>query len=237
MVKLSELMEVSHLSALLDMNLGIYGAGGFGKEVYDVACRQNLHNKIWSTIFFIDDFKINGSDCYLSKVFTSSHVINNFKKDDLEVVIATGEPVVRIKLKEKLLTNGVKLGRVIDPSAIISPTAKLGAGVIITSDCIVASSAIIGDNVAINVKSIIGHDIILADDVVLSSMVNIGGTCKIGPGTYLGMGCLIKEGLEIGEEVIIGMGSVVHHDIPSRMIALGNPARPMRENIDKKVFK
>ena len=67
------------------------------------------------------------------------------------------------------------------------------------------------------------------------SAINLA--CKIGAGTYLGMGCLIKEGLEIGEEVIIGMSSVVHHNIPKGMIALGNPARPMRENLDKKVFK
>ncbi len=219
------------------MNLGIYGAGGFGKEVYDVACRQNALNRCWDEIFFIDDYRENGSDCYLSKAFTLSHVLKTFTKDNFEIVIAIGEPAVRINLKNKLLENGIKLGIVVDPSAIISPTAKLGAGVIVTSDCIIASSVIIGENVAINVKSIVGHDIVLDNDVVLSSMVNIGGACKIGTGTYLGMGCLIKEGLEIGEEVIVGMGSVVHHNIPSRMIALGNPARPMRENIEKKVFK
>jgi acetyltransferase-like isoleucine patch superfamily enzyme len=33
------------------------------------------------------------------------------------------------------------------------------------------------------------------------------------------------------------MGSVVYNDIPDQMIALGNPARPMRRNDDKKVFK
>jgi sugar O-acyltransferase (sialic acid O-acetyltransferase NeuD family) len=219
------------------MNLGIYGAGGFGKEVYDVACRQNEIHKSWERIFFIDDFRKNGSDCYLSKAFTLQYVSETFTKDNLEVVIAIGEPSVRIKLKNKLIENGIKLGTVIDPSAIISPSAKLGVGAIVTSDCIIASSAIVGKNVAINVKSVVGHDIVLADDVVLSSMVNIGGACKIGTGTYLGMGCFIKEGLEIGDEVIVGMGSVVHHNIPSGMIALGNPARPMRENIDKKVFK
>jgi sugar O-acyltransferase (sialic acid O-acetyltransferase NeuD family) len=219
------------------MNLGIYCAGGFGKEVYDVALRQNEISKSWEHIFFIDDFRENGSDCYLSKVFTLSHILETYTKDNLEVVIATGEPAVRIKLKNKLIENGINLGTVIDPSAIISPTAKLGKGVIITSDCIIASSAIVGDNVAINVKSIVGHDIVLSNDVVLSSMVNIGGACKIGTGTYLGMGCFIKEGLEIGNDVIVGMGSVVYHNIPSGMIAIGNPARPMRENIDKKVFK
>ena len=219
------------------MQLGIYGTGGFGKEVYDVACRQNEKSKKWVKIFFIDDFKENNTLFYLSNIFSLSHVINNKSFDNVEVVIAIGEPTVRIRIKEKLKQNGIKLGKVIDPSAIISPTAILGSGIIVPSDCIIASSAIIGENVAINVKSIVGHDIILSNDVVVSSMVNIGGACKIGAGTYLGMGCLIKEGLEVGEEVIIGMGSVVHNNIPNRMIALGNPARPMKENIEKKVFK
>ncbi len=219
------------------MNLGIYGTGGFGKEIYDVACRENQKNNNWQKIFFIDDFKVSNSSCYLSTVYTLSDVLDSFSKDDFEIVIAIGEPIVRIKIKEKLKNHKIKLGNVIDPSAIISPTAKLGEGTIITSDCIIASSVIIGENVAINVKSIIGHDIKIANDVVISSMVNIGGACKIGAGTYLGMGSLIKEGIEIGDEVIIGMGSAVHHNIPNRMIALGNPARPMRENIDKKVFK
>ncbi len=219
------------------MHLGIYGTGGFGKEIYDVAVRQNEKSQKWESIFFIDDFKVNDSLCYLSKVYILSHVLDLYSIDDFEVVIAIGEPIVRIKIKEKLNQNNIKLGKVIDPSAIISPTATLCDGVIVTSDCIIASSAYVGENVAINVKSIVGHDIIVYNDVVISSMVNIGGACKIGAGTYLGMGSLIKEGLEIGEEVIIGMGSAVHHNIPNGMIALGNPARPMRENLDKKVFK
>jgi len=219
------------------MHLGIYGTGGFGKEIFDIASRENANIKKWESIFFIDDFKENDTLFYLSKVYTLPNAIAIYSEENLEVVIAIGEPIVRIKIKEKLKHNNIKLGKVIDPSAIISPTAKLGAGVIVTSDCIIASSAIVGENVAINVKSIVGHDIVLANDVVLSSMVNIGGACKIGTGTYLGMGCFIKEGLEIGDEVIVGMGSVVHHNIPSGVIALGNPARPMKKNIDKKVFK
>ena len=68
-------------------------------------------------------------------------------------------------------------------------------------------------------------------------MVNIGGKCRIGKRSYIGMGTLIKEGVTIGDDVIVGMGSVVYSDIPDNMIALGNPARPMRPNTDKKVFK
>ena len=38
------------------MNLGIYGTGGLGKEIFDVACRENANIKKWESIFFIDDF-------------------------------------------------------------------------------------------------------------------------------------------------------------------------------------
>jgi acetyltransferase-like isoleucine patch superfamily enzyme len=51
------------------------------------------------------------------------------------------------------------------------------------------------------------------------------------------MGALIKEKLRIGRASIIGMGSVVHSDVPEEVIALGNPARVVRRNEDKKVFK
>jgi sugar O-acyltransferase (sialic acid O-acetyltransferase NeuD family) len=222
------------------MNLGIYCAGGFGKEIYDVALRDNEKNRKWDNIFFIDDdsksFKDN-SVCYLGKVYSLETVKTIFSLNNVEIVIASGEPAIRRKIYENTKILGFKFANVIDPSAIISSTAKLGEGVIITSNCIIASSAVIGNNVAINVKSIVGHDIKISNNVVLSSMVNIGGSCKIGESTYLGMGCLIKEGLKIGDQVIIGMGSVVHNDISSEMIALGNPARPMRRNVDKKVFK
>jgi acetyltransferase-like isoleucine patch superfamily enzyme len=85
--------------------------------------------------------------------------------------------------------------------------------------------------------SIVGHDVEIGENSVISSMVNIGGACKIGKNCYIGMGALIKESVVIGDNAIIGMGSVVYSDIQSDVIALGNPARPMRPNTDKKVFK
>lgn len=51
------------------------------------------------------------------------------------------------------------------------------------------------------------------------------------------MNAQIKDGLLIGKDAIIGMGAVVHHNIESDVIALGNPARPMRRNTEKRVFK
>jgi len=91
--------------------------------------------------------------------------------------------------------------------------------------------------VALNVQAIIGHDIVIGEHSVISSMVNVGGACRVGARSYVGMGVQLIQGLKLGADVIVGMGSVVFANIPDEMIALGNPARPMRKNVDKRVFK
>ena len=45
------------------------------------------------------------------------------------------------------------------------------------------------------------------------------------------------QGISIGNDTIVGMASVVHRDIPDNVIALGNPARPMKNNDDHRVFR
>lgn len=219
------------------MKMFIYCAGGFGKEVYDVARRANQVHRKWDAVYFIDDYATSGGDFYGTKVFRPDAVREQFDPADVEVVIANGEPLYRKRIYDKLISNQFRLGAIIDNTSLISDTCVLAEGVVITPFCSVSSLATIGINVAVNTMSIVGHDVQLGDHCVISSMVNIGGACKIGDGSYLGMGAQIKEGVTIGRDVIIGMGSVVHNDIPDGMIALGNPARPMRANVDKLVFK
>jgi acetyltransferase-like isoleucine patch superfamily enzyme len=46
---------------------------------------------------------------------------------------------------------------------------------------------------------------------------------------FIGMNCLILKGVTIGQGSVIGAGSVVTKDIPNGVIAVGNPARVIRE--------
>lgn len=52
----------------------------------------------------------------------------------------------------------------------------------------------------------------------------------IGRNCWLGAGVIVLPGVTIGDNVVIGAGSVVTKDIPSGVIALGNPCRILREN-------
>lgn len=52
---------------------------------------------------------------------------------------------------------------------------------------------------------------------------------RIGNNCWLGAGVIVMPGVTIGDNCVIGAGSVVTKDIPSNVIAVGNPCRILRE--------
>lgn len=50
----------------------------------------------------------------------------------------------------------------------------------------------------------------------------------IGCNVWIGGSVTILPGVTIGSDSIIGAGSVVTHDIPAGVVAVGNPCRPVR---------
>lgn len=52
---------------------------------------------------------------------------------------------------------------------------------------------------------------------------------RIGKNCWIGAGAVIVPGVTIGDNVVIGAGSVVTKDIPSNVVAVGNPCRVLRE--------
>lgn len=55
------------------------------------------------------------------------------------------------------------------------------------------------------------------------------GHVTIGPDCWIGMGVSILPGVRIGEGCVVGAGSVVAKDLPDFSIAVGNPARVIRD--------
>jgi maltose O-acetyltransferase len=51
----------------------------------------------------------------------------------------------------------------------------------------------------------------------------------IGPNVFVGMSVKILKGVTIGADSVIGAGAVVASSIPAGVIAVGNPARVVRE--------
>ena len=59
----------------------------------------------------------------------------------------------------------------------------------------------------------------------------------VGDNVWFGGNVIVLPGVTIGDNVVIGAGSVVNKDIPSNVIAVGNPCHPIREITEKDIAK
>lgn len=87
----------------------------------------------------------------------------------------------------------------------------------------VGDHTMIGPNVTLATA---GHPILpsLREEVYQFNLpVRIGRNC------WLGAGVIVLPGVTIGDDTVVGAGSVVTRDLPSGVVAAGNPCRVLRE--------
>ncbi len=106
----------------------------------------------------------------------------------------------------------------------------LGAKVFFNFNCVVLDVApvTIGDNVLFGPSVQIytaTHPISAAER---RKWLELAKPITIGSDVWVGGGAIICPGVTIGERSVIGAGSVITRDIPSDVIASGNPARIIR---------
>lgn len=216
------------------MILGVYGASGLGREVLELARIINRTNLFWDDFIFIDDADIsesvNGYDVYKYEQAKEKYGSN------LEVVIGIGEPVIREKIFNKVRGDDISIPSLVHPDIHVPETTSIGEGVVIQYGCFISCNVTIEDNVFIQPQCNIGHDDVLKEGCMLAGFSNIGGIVSIGRYAYVGLSSAIKQTVSIGDYAIVGMGAIVHKDVPDEMIAMGNPARVMARNENKKVF-
>jgi Acetyltransferase (isoleucine patch superfamily) len=88
---------------------------------------------------------------------------------------------------------------------------------------------------------VIGNNVMIAPNVVLATAghpvapelrdkgYQFSLPITIEDGVWLGANVTVLPGITIGENSVIGAGSVVTHDIPKNVVAVGNPCRVLRE--------
>ena len=55
---------------------------------------------------------------------------------------------------------------------------------------------------------------------------------KVGNNVWFGGNVCVLPGVTIGDNVVIGAGSVVNKDIPSNVVAVGNPCKVVKEILE-----
>lgn len=201
----------------------IIGAGGYAKSVLD-----SIDANKYMFVGFIDD-RLDKSE-HLGYPVLAHNINDIINREDYIYFIAIGDNKNRKNWFNRLKENNLRLINVIDKSAIVSKMAKLGEGCFVGKMAIINSCAIIGDDTIINTKSLVEHGCTVGNHVNISTNTVINGDVVIGDGTVLYSGTTVIGQRSVGKWSIVGAGAVVTKNIGDNVVAVGVPARIIKES-------
>lgn len=219
---------------------GIFGAGGFGREVMPMvqAMLEKERSSSDCQLVFIDE-KNAGSlinNCLIMSIedFFSHNATEKFFN------IAIANYVARKKIAEMMINNGAKPFRVKAENSIELANNEIDEGGIFCPFTTITSNAKIGKFFHANIYSYVAHDCVIGDYVTFAPNVHCNGNVHIEDYAYIGTGAIIREGTPgkptiIGKGAMVGMGAVVTKNVMPYEVVVGNPARLLRRNEELKL--
>lgn len=207
------------------MGYVILGAGGHSKVVIDtIRCMEMINMESLSEIRLLDDnldveTKING--CRVVGKLCNCYKFLEGNK----FIIGVGNNSVRRLIAETYL---LPYAVAVHPDAILGSGVSIGNGSVIMAGVVINAETSIGEHCIINTGSTLDHENTIDDFVHISPGVHTGGNVRVGKESWIGIGSCVKNGVTLGEQCVVGAGSVVLKNIPSGYVAVGCPARPMK---------
>ena len=202
--------------------LVIWGAGGHGKVVLDVA--RSVPS--FDLIVFLDDdrsrARIPFCECM---VIGGSEELERLAGTSF--VIAVGDNHRRAQCFERALASGLAATALIHKTAVIAASAVIGPGTVVMPGVVVNPGSVVGANCIINSGAIVEHDCRIADHVHISPRVALGGRVSVGRFAHVGLGALVLPGGTVGEKSVVGAGAVVLSAVPHDSMVVGVAAREL----------
>jgi len=203
--------------------LVIYGCGGHGKVVADIALACGL-----AVEGFVDDSAPEG-ERVLDLPILGGPAWLEARRSEVRVALGIGENRARYRVYELCERLGMTPVTLIHPTAAVAASARLGEGVVIMAQAVINPEARVANGAIINSGAIVEHDCEIGAFAHLSPNTTLGGTVRIGDFAHLGLGASVLPGKAVGEEAVVGAGAVVIADVPSRVVVAGVPARVQRQ--------
>ena len=206
----------------------IIGAGGFGREVHWLIEEINSQSPTWNFLGYVDEGLDVGTQVGKSEVIGD---LTWLKNQSLNVVCAIGDPLTKRNVLSKIEESTNQYPTLIHPDVRYSDQVTIGEGCIICSGSILTVDIKIGKHVIINLDSTVGHDATIGNYSTILPSVNVSGNVIINECVSVGTGAKIIQQLSIGKNTIIGAGAIVTKDIPENVVAVGMPAKVIKERV------
>ncbi len=136
----------------------------------------------------------------------------------------------------------------IDPTAFIAKTAviighveigpqtNIWYGAVLRGDygkIKVGARTSIQENAVVHVE--VGTDVTIGDDNIIGHGAIVHGPGTIGNKNIIGLGSIVMQGHDVGDGCIIGAGALARGEIPNNSLAVGVPAKIVKQTTEQQV--
>lgn len=207
----------------------IIGAGGLGREVAWLVEDINEESRMYEFLGFLDDKATDTAEGY-PVIGTTGEWLKS-PDSGVSVVCAIGDPFIRYSVAQRFSAAAVPFATLVHPSVHHSRWVELGPGTIVCANTSLTTNVRVGAHALFNPNCAVGHDVVLGDFASLMPGVHISGDVVCGTGTYFGVGSTVINQVSIGSWTVVGAGAVVTRDLPPKVVAVGVPAKPIKDNV------
>lgn len=205
-------------------DLVIVGAGGHGREIFDVVTAINAVRPTWDVLGFVDDDPAHPER--LERLGLSVlGTVADAHGHATEYALGIGTSATRRAVSEQLAANGSVAVSILHPDAQIGSDVRLAEGVVVFARCTITTNVSIGRHTHLNVGCAVQHDSTVGEFVQFSPGVLVNGDCTIDDDVFLGSGAVVTRGVHVGRGARVGAGAVVLSNVPAGSTVVGAPAR------------
>lgn len=207
------------------LRIAIVGAGGFGREVFDVIDAMTTNGADLEVVGFLDDGHPEAATLTPYGVPHLGPVsLLDDMPPDIQFIVGVGSSSDRRRIVAAFPQRTSPV--LVHPAASRGRAVELAPGTVVCAGARLTNNIRVGRHVHLNLNSTIGHDSTIGDFVTISPLAALSGYVTLENQVTLGTGVSVNPGVTIGKGTTVGSGAVVVGDLPPGVVAVGVPARP-----------
>lgn len=203
----------------------IHGAGRGGQTVLE--CLQEMNGV--HAVAFVDDEPGQDSERHGLPLYPATALPELHSHGVSGYALGVAGAQTRLRLLAAAKAAGFQPVSVIHPTAILSPSCRLGEAVFVKAGAIIETGTSVGDACIIDNGVVIAHHNTIHEACHLAPGAALGSGIEIGAATVVGIGASIATGCRLGRGCIVTPGTSIVTNFDAGSVIEGVPGKKIGE--------